>query len=79
MDKQKQYTSFLCFLLLLTVVSLTALGEQQIEVYLSLFTVSYFASTALFRPRRKTFDIVGAALFIDFCIIVAQKVLVIIL
>ena len=75
MDKQKQYITALCGLLLVTVVSLAALGELRIEVYVSLFTVCYFASTALFRPRKKGFDLVGSALFLVFCVIVFQKVM----
>ena len=77
MDRHKQYISVLALLLLLTVVALSALGEQNIEVYVSLFAVSYFAAAALFRPRRKTLDFVGGALFLAFCVIVIQKILVI--
>jgi len=77
LDRHKQYVLTLSVLLLATVVSLSALGERSLEVYLSLFAVSYFASTALFRPRRITFDFVGAALFVVFCFIVFQKVMAI--
>lgn len=59
---------------MLTVVWLAALGEARLEVYVSLFTVEYFACSALFRPRRRYFDFVGGVLFINFCIIVALKV-----
>lgn len=78
MDKQKEYISFLGGLLMLIVVSMTALGETRLEVYLSLFTVCYFAATALYRPRKRYYDIVGAALFLVFMIIVSTKVLEII-
>jgi hypothetical protein len=57
-----------------TVVSLAALGEAMLEVYLSLFAVEYFACSALFRPRRRTIDVVGTTLFLVFCYIVALKV-----
>ena len=59
----------------LTVVSLSALHETQLEVYVSLFTVAYFVCSALFRPRRRWFDVVGMVLFSSFCYIVAVKVL----
>jgi hypothetical protein len=78
MDKQKEYISLLGGLLMLIVVSMTALGEARLEVYLSLFTVCYFAATALYRPRKRYYDIVGAALFLVFMIIVSIKVLEII-
>ena len=61
-------------LYMLTVVWLAALGEVRLEVFVSLFTVEYFACSALFRPRRRFFDVVGGALFLTFCVIVALKV-----
>ena len=61
-----------------TVVSLAALGEPRLDVYISLFTVCYFAATALFQPRKRYFDFVGGSLFVIFCFIVIQKVLEII-
>ncbi len=57
-----------------TVTWLSALEGSGLEVYMSLFAVEYFACSALFRPRRRTFDVVGAALFLIFCYIVAVKV-----
>ena len=59
----------------MTVVGFAALNEQRLEVYVSLFTISYLVSSALFRPRRRWFDVVGAVLFVAFCSIVAIKVL----
>jgi hypothetical protein len=78
LDKQKQYLVSLCGLLMATVVSLAALNESRLDVYISLFTVCYFAATALFQPRKRTFDFIGGSLFLVFCIIVVQKVLEII-
>ncbi len=58
-----------------TVTILSALGEARLDVYLSLFTVCYFASSALYQPRRRTVDFVGGALFMVFCVIVLRKIL----
>jgi hypothetical protein len=74
MDKQKKYLVTLQILLMTTVVSLASLGESRLDVYVSLFTVCYFASTALFQPRKRSFDFVGAGLFTVFSFIVAQKI-----
>ena len=63
---------------MVTMVSLSALGEARLEVFYSLFTVVYFASSALFRPRRRWFDVPGVVLFLGFCYIVAVKVIEII-
>lgn len=78
MDNQKKYLITVYSLMMLTVVSLSALGEQRFDVYISLFTVCYFASTALFQPRKRGPDFVGVALFLVFSYIVASKILEII-
>ncbi len=77
-DKNKNYLLFMAGMLCLTFVALSALGEGRLEVYYSLFTVVYFASSALFRPRRRWFDVPGAVLFLGFCYIVALKIVEII-
>lgn len=74
MDKQKKYLITLYALMMGTIISLSYLGESRLDVYLSLFTVSYFASTALYQPRKRGFDILGAALFLLFTITVAIKI-----
>lgn len=79
MDKHQLYIVMLCFLFLLTVVGLAVVKEQRLEVYVSLFSVSYLAASAVFRPRRRRHDIVGGALFTVFSYIVAVKILEILL
>jgi len=56
-------------------VALTVLGEARLEVYFSLFAVVHFAASALFRPRRRWFDVSGVGLFVGFCYIVLVRVL----
>jgi len=62
-------------MLLVTTVALSALNEQRLEVYVSLFTVVYFATSAIFRPRRRWFDLVGGVLFVVFSYIVSEKIM----
>ena len=76
-DKQKQYILGLGLFLFLVVVSLSALNEHRLDVYLSLFAVSYFALNALYRPRKRIVDVIGISLFLVFAWIVFQKVMVI--
>jgi hypothetical protein len=57
-----------------TVVCLSALGEIRIDVYVSLFTVEYFAASALYQPRRRYVDFIGGLLFAVFCFIVGMKI-----
>lgn len=75
MDKSRAYLVFETGLFMLVIVNLTALGEGRLEVYFSLFAVVHFASSALFRPRRRWFDISGVGLFLGFFYIVLMRVL----
>ncbi len=74
MDKNKQYIITLATIIMLTVIALSALHENRLEVYLSLFTAGYFGVTVLYRPRRRWVDFVGASLFTMFLFIVLGKI-----
>jgi len=78
-DKHKTYILTLTVSLLSTVSLLAALDEMRLDVYLSLFTVCYFISSAVFRPRRRFWDIVGGILFFVFCVIVGFRIVEILL
>ena len=73
-DRHEQFVLVLYGLMMATVVILTALREARLEVYVSLIAVCYFATSELFHPRRRWFDVVGAALFIALVYIVALKI-----
>ena len=62
-------------LLMPCAVALTVLGEGRLEVFFSLFAVVHFAASALFRPRRRWFDVSGVGLFVGFWYIVLVRVL----
>ena len=79
MDKQKLYITTLSLILMIIVVGLAALKEARLEVYVSLFAVGYFISTALFRPRRRWHDLVGGTLLAVFSYIVAVRIIEILL
>ena len=59
----------------MVVVVLAALGVVRFEVFFSMFAVVHFAVSALFRPRRRWFDVSGVALFLGFCYIVVVRIL----
>jgi hypothetical protein len=61
------------------VSALAALNESRLDVYVSMFTLIYFAATAVFRPRRRTWDFLALALLAAFTYIVAVRVLEILL
>ncbi len=73
MDKHRKYVIGLSASTLLGMAVLIAAGVEEIGIYLSVFAISYFANTEIFRPRNRWRDIVGALLFIAFMILVIQK------
>ena len=79
MDRHTLYLITLTLLITLTVSSLSALNENRLDVYLSMFTLAYFTSTAIFRPKRRTFDFLALILLAIFSYIVTIKVLEVLL
>jgi len=73
----KNHLSSLIFscLALFTVPILWFLGENRLDVYISMYTLEYFVVKAVFNPRRVTRDCLAAALFIIFAVIVSNRVL----
>ena len=63
----------------MAVSALAALNESRLDVYVSMFTLLYFAATAVFRPRRRTWDFLALALLAAFTYVVAVRVLEILL
>ena len=62
MQRESAFLMMLAILLVTSVVSLSALGVQNLAAYLSLFSLCYFANSFVFRPKRRTVDFVGLGL-----------------
>ena len=80
MDRHILFLILLAGFLFLTVAAFVALGEERLDVYISVFTIEYLALVEVLRPRRKLItslrlDPVGLGLFVIFCFIVARKVI----
>ncbi len=75
MDKNSLSNLALASLVAITVWALAALKEARIDVYISMFTLEYFVCLAVFRPRRRAFDLPAAALFGAFAVIVSLRVI----
>jgi len=60
--RESAFLITLAVLLLTSVVLLSTLKIQNLAAYLSLFTLCYFASSFVFRPKRRTIDVVGLGL-----------------
>ncbi len=75
MDKSYLSNLVLASFVAITVWALSALGESRIDVYVSMFALEYFVCLAVFRPRRRFFDLPAAALFGAFVVIVSLRVI----
>jgi len=62
LSREQTFLVMLAILLLTSVVSLSALGVQDLGVYLSLLSIFYYANSFIFKPRRRTIDFVGLGL-----------------
>jgi 4-hydroxybenzoate polyprenyltransferase len=75
MDRQKLYIMTLVIVFSVVTIGLTVYNDQKLEEYLSLYSAGYFIITALYKPRKKRFDIAGAGLFLVLSCIVVIKIL----
>lgn len=62
LSREDLFLISLAILLTTSVVSLSALGVQNLGVYLALFSLSYYANSFVLRPKRRAFDFVGLGL-----------------
>lgn len=75
MDKHSVYIIALATLIVASVATLSALNENRLDAYFSIFTIEYLVLTATLRPRRRTRDYLLVALVTVFMYIVAVRVL----
>jgi hypothetical protein len=74
MDKNILFNIVLGSMIVSTVAVFSGLGERRLDLYVSMYTLEYFVSKAILRPRRRFFDVLGLVLFITFSAIVSLKV-----
>jgi len=80
MDRHILFLILLTAFFLFTTAAFVALGEERLEVYLSVFTIEYLALVEILRPRRRLvtwlrIDPVELGLLVIFGVIVARKVI----
>jgi len=75
LDRHSLYLTALALMVTLTVSALAALNESRLDVYVSMFTLVYFTATAVFRPRKRTWDFLALILLAIFTYIVTLRVL----
>jgi hypothetical protein len=75
-EKQNVFLLSLAALSFGSVVSLAALGEARITVYLSVLSIAYFASTLVFKvKRRPSFDFLAVVLVIVFAASIVSTII----
>jgi len=79
LDRQGLYLTTLIVLVTIALSVLTALSESRLDVYVSVLAIIYFATTVVFRPRKRTWDLLALALLVAFMCVVAVKVLEVLL
>ena len=76
MNRNHLFNLLLALLITVTVPFLSALGENRVDAYVSLFILEYFVLSSILRPRRiMGRDYLAAILFIIFMVIVAYRVM----
>ncbi len=79
MELASKYILSLTLAYTLTTVTLSALSENRLDLYISMYALEYFVFTLLHSPfnsrARKALDAIGFTLFAVFMLVVALKVL----
>ena len=79
MTSEARLILLMTMLFITTVVVFSALGEERLDVYVSMFTLEYFVSIALhgaFKPRVSLYmNVIGYALLAVFSLIVAARII----
>jgi hypothetical protein len=60
-----------------SIILLSLLGEQYLEVYLSALIIGYFAVAAVFGIRKRGITIIGVLLFLILCYLLVSKIITI--
>lgn len=79
MDRQVLYLTTLALLVTVAISALAALRESRLDAYVSALVLAYFVTTAVFRPRKRTWDFLAFALLAVFAYVVATRVLEIVI
>jgi len=78
MNKRKLYILSLETLYALTLIILSILRIEQLDVYLIIMIMIYYIITLVFQPKKRGIDMVGLIFFIFFCYLIFRKIFAII-
>ena len=78
MNKRKLYILSLETLYALTLIILSILRIEQLDVYLIIMIMIYYVITLVFQPKKRGIDMVGLIFFIFFCYLIFRKIFAII-
>ncbi len=75
LEKDRLFNVLLSAFYSLTVASLAALGEQRLDLYISMLTLEYTVLYALLRPRRRWREVLLPFLLVVFSYFVVLRVI----
>ncbi|MGC9069157.1 MAG: hypothetical protein ACP5IZ_09340 [Thermoprotei archaeon] len=75
MDRHTLYLITLTALITIAISTLTALNEYRLDVYISIITLIYFTTSAIFRPKKRTKDFLALTLLIIFSYFIALRII----
>ena len=78
MNKRKLYILSLETLYALTLIILSILRIEQLDVYLIIMIMIYYVITLVFQPKKRGIDMIGLFFFIFFCYLIFRKIFAII-
>jgi Ca2+/Na+ antiporter len=75
LDRHTLYLITLTALITIAISTLTALNEYRLDVYISIITLIYFTTSAIFRPKKRTKDFLALTLLIIFSYFIALRII----
>jgi len=75
LDRHTLYLITLATLITIATSTLAALNEYRLDVYISIITLIYFTTSAIFRPKKRAKDFLALALLIIFSYFVALRII----
>jgi hypothetical protein len=75
---RKLYLEVLSVVFTTSIILLSLIGVQYLDVYLSVFIIGFFVINAIFGVRDRGVNLIGVLLFLIFCYLLFLKIIVIV-
>jgi len=75
LDRHTLYLITLTALITIAISTLAALNENRLDLYISMITLIYFTTSAIFRPKKRTKDFLALTLLILFTYFITLRII----